>query len=79
MRKKIKLLSFLAIAALGSVAGIKWVASQQNESTCSSLNMANVEALSRNEIKGYMYVVIVHYEKGDGCNCAGDGYKICCL
>lgn len=78
MRKTIKLMSFLAIAALGSITGIKGVASQ-NGSTSSSLNMANVEALSRNEIKGYMYVVIVHYEKGDGCNCAGDGNKICCL
>lgn len=78
MKKKIKLMVIAALIAAGSVAGINAVASHKRAPK-SSLVMANVEAMSRSEVKGYMYVVVIHYEKGDGCNCAGDGTKICCL
>lgn len=76
MRKKVKMMAIAVIAAIGCATGIKAVTSVKEVPM--SLTMSNVEALSGKEVKTFLYVVVVHYEKGDGCNCAGTGEKLCC-
>lgn len=79
MKSKINLMAIIAIVALGYAAS-STVLSSDTDSMHSPLAMANVEALSRYEIKGYESVVKLPIERGGpGCVCYGDGSKICCL